>query len=285
LATQAGADWLTFTPPGGPEELFRIGGTPQADGGVLLSMPAGDWLRGADGSAASAALGVLVDDALGNSIIERRPANSWPVSTEISVDYVSWPPPDGLPVQARSRVLSAPPAGALAAGEVTDSAGAVLAVATSRFHFVPGEPAVPRGPVVPGEPGGDPGRRTEPGALAQAGPASLLALLGADLRGDATGATLTLPAGPHLANPRGFLHGGIALCASQLAGERALSAGGSLPATAIRIAYVRPVVLSGTLSVTARVLHGGRSFGVAQVTVTGPTGKPGTVATVTCQRA
>jgi uncharacterized protein (TIGR00369 family) len=127
--------------------------------------------------------------------------------------------------------------------------------------------------------------RAEPGALDPAGPSSLLALLGADLRGDATGATLTLPAGPHLANPRGLLHGGIALCASQLAGERALSAGGNLPATAIRIAYVRPVVLSGALTFTARVLHVDRSFGVAQVTATGPAGKLGTVATVTCQRA
>jgi uncharacterized protein (TIGR00369 family) len=259
--------------------MFRIGGTTQADGGVLLSMPTGEWLGGPDGRTASAALGVLIDDVLGNSIIERRPANSWPVSTEISVDYVSRPPSDGRPVQARSRVLSAPPAGALAAGEVTDSAGAVLAVATSRFHFVPGEPVAPRGLAVPGD------GRAGPGALGPAGPGSLLALLGADLHGDGTGATLTLPAGPHLANPRGFLHGGIALCASQLAGERALSAGGSLPATAIRIAYVRPVVLAGTLTFTARVLHSGRSFGVAQVTATGPAGKLGIVATVTCQRA
>ena len=178
-------------------------------------------------------------------------------------------------------MLSAPPAGALAAGEVTDSAGTLLAVATSRFHFVPGEP------VVPGEPaGGNPGRqRTEPGVLAPPEPSSLLDLLGADLRGDATGATLTLTAGPQLANPRGFLHGGIALCASQLAGECALSADGSLAATAIRIAYVRPVVLSGAVRFTARVVHGGRTFGVAQVTATGPTEKPCTVATVTCQRA
>jgi uncharacterized protein (TIGR00369 family) len=254
--------------------MFRIGDPTRASGEVRLSMPTGPWLRGPDGLPACAALGVLIDDVLGNSIIERRPANSWPVSTEISVDYVSRPPSDGLPVQARSRVLSAPPAGALAAGEVTDSAGTVLAVAASRFHFVPGEPA------------GDPGRRrTGPSALARTGHDSLVALLGADLQGDPAGATLTLPAGPQLANPRGFLHGGIALCVSQLAGERALSADGSLAVTAIRIAYVRPVVLSGALSFTARVLHGGRSFGVAQVTATGTAGKLCTVATVTCQRA
>ena len=261
--------------------MFRIGDPTQASGEVMLSMPTGSWLRGPDGLPAHAALGVLIDDVLGNSILGCRPANSWPVSTEISVDYVSGPPSDGLPVQARSRVLSAPPAGALAAGEVTDSAGTLLAVATSRFHFVPGEP------VVPGEPaGGNPGsQRTEPGVLAPPEPSSLLDLLGADLRGDATGATLTLTAGPQLANPRGFLHGGIALCASQLAGERALSADGSLAATAIRIAYVRPVVLSGAVGFTARVVHGGRTFGVAQVTATGPTEKLCTVATVTCQRA
>jgi uncharacterized protein (TIGR00369 family) len=261
--------------------MFRIGDPTQASGEVMLSMPSGPWLRGPDGLPARAALGVLIDDVLGNSIIGCRPANSWPVSTEISVDYVSWPPSDGLPVQARSRVLSAPPTGALAAGEVTDTAGTVLAVATARFHFVAGEP------VVPGEPaGGNPGRqRTEPGVLAPPEPASLLALLDADLRGDAMGATLTLAAGPQLANPRGFLHGGIALCASQLAGERALSADGSLAATAIRIAYVRPVVLSDTVRFTGRVVHGGRTFGVAQVTATGPTEKLCAVATVTCQSA
>ena len=261
--------------------MFRIGDPTQASGEVMLSMPTGPWLRGPDGLPARAALGVLIDDVLGNSILGYRPANSWPVSTEISVDYVSRPPSDGLPVQARSRMLSAPPAGALAAGEVIDSSDTVLAVATARFHFVPGEP------VVPGEPaGGNPGReRTEPGVVAPAEPGSLLALLGADLRGDAMGATLTLAAGPQLANPRGFLHGGIALCASQLAGERALSADGGLAATAIRIAYVRPVVLSGAVRFTARVVHGGRTFGVAQVTVTGPTEKLCTVATVTCQSA
>ncbi len=281
MATQAGPDWLTFTPPGGPEDMFRIGGTAEPGGGAVLSMPAGDWLRGPDGRPASAALGVLIDDALGNAVIERRPAGSWPVSTEISVDYVSWPPDSGgRPVQARSRVLLAPPDGALAAGEVTDSSGHVLAVATSRFHFVPGEPTGL------GEPDADPGRqRTEPSVAAPSGPDSLVALLGADLRGDAAGATLTLAAGPHLANPRGFLHGGIALCASQLAGERALAAEGSLAATAIRIAYVRPVVLSGAVSFDARVLHRGRFFGVAQVTATGPSGKLCTVATVTCQGA
>jgi uncharacterized protein (TIGR00369 family) len=267
--------------------MFRIGGTAQAGEGVVLSMPVGDWLRGPDGPTASAALGVLIDDALGNAIIERRPTGFWPVSTEISVDYVSWPPAaGGRPLQARSRVLSAPPAGALAAGEVTDSAGTVLAVATSRFHFVPGEPSVPGQPSVPGEPdGASGGQRTEPGAAVQGDPGSLVALLGADLRGDVAGATLTLAAGPHLANPRGFLHGGIALCASQLAGELALAAGGSLAATAIRIAYVRPVVLSGTVRFDARVVHRGRVFGVARVTATGPSGKLCTVATVTCQGA
>src|SRR6201999_2366850 len=128
-----------------------------------------------------------------------------------------------------------------AAGEVTDSSGQVLAVATSRFHFVPGEPRVPGVSGVPGEVDGASGRqRTEPGAAARDDPGSLAALLGADLRGDASGATLTLAAGPHLANPRGFLHGGIALCASQLAGMRALAADGSLAATAIRIASLRP---------------------------------------------
>jgi uncharacterized protein (TIGR00369 family) len=252
--------------------MFRIGDAIQANGGVLQSMPSGDWLRGPDGLPASAALAVLIDDALGNSVIGHRPEHSWPVNTEISVDYVSRLPSDGLPVQARSWVLS-PQGAALAAGEVTDSSGTVLAVATSRFHFVPGEPV------------SDPGRRrTEPSVPVSGAHGSLVALLGADLRGDATGATLTLPAGPHLANPRGFLHGGIALCASQLAGECALSAEGSLTATAIRIAYVRPVVLSGAVSFAARVVHRGRSFGVAHVAATAPTGKLCTLATVTCQQ-
>jgi uncharacterized protein (TIGR00369 family) len=270
LAAQAGAGRLTFTPPGGPEQLFRIGEATLANGEVLLSMRSGDWARGPDGRPAYAALSVLIDDALGNAIIGPRPAHSWPVNTEISVDYVSRPPSGGAELQARSWVVSGPPAGALAAGEVTDSSGGTLAVATSRFQFVSGEPD------------GAPGRQAEPGAGSPGGDDSLLAVLGADLRGDAAGATLTLPAGPHLANPRGFLHGGVALCASQLAGERALSAEGSLPAAAIRIAYVRPVVLSGTVRFAARVVHRGRSFGVAQVTASGPTGKPCTVATVTC---
>lgn len=256
---------LLSSPAGGPEELFRVEEGVRTGDLVRWSMRSGEWMRGPDAVPSGAALGVLVDDMLGNAIFPHCPAGQWPVTTEISVDYLAPPPCDGQPILARSRPVSVRPEMALASGVVEDGAGTTLAVATLRCQSVPAPPEV--------------APSTPPNGRLSAGHDSLISMLGASVTSHDEGVTLRLPPEPAFANPRGGLHGGITLCASQLAGAQALSMGAT---ASTRIAYLRPIDISEPVDFVARIVHGGRAFGVARVTTYGRAGKPCTVATVTC---
>jgi uncharacterized protein (TIGR00369 family) len=84
-----------------------------------------------------------------------------------------------------------------------------------------------------------------------------------------------------LGNPLGNLHGGVSLCVSELVAVRALlGSGPPLVTASVRMAYVRPLLVGTTVTLTARVLHRGRTLGVVEVVGTGPGGKVATLATV-----
>jgi uncharacterized protein (TIGR00369 family) len=227
-------------------------------------MRSGKWLLGPDAVPSGAALGVLLDDMLGNAIFPHCPAGLWPVTTEISVDYLAPPPCDGQPILARSRPVSVRPEMALASGVVEDASGTTLAVATLRSQSVPAVAS-----------------SVSSNGRLSADHDSLMSMLGASVTSHDEGVTLRLPPEPAFANPRGGLHGGITLCASHLAGAQALATGST---ASIRVAYLRPIDISAPVDFVARIVHGGRAFGVAQVTTYGAAGKPCALATVTCYR-
>ena len=109
-----------------------------------------------------------------------------------------------------------------------------------------------------------------------------MALLGAVARRENGAVIMTVPGSGEFANPMGNTHGGILLCAAEIAGSLALHAGASpLQTSSIRVVYARSVPVTDTITYTAEVLHRGRTLGAAQVTARGASGKTCALAMIT----
>lgn len=264
---------VVMTPLGRPEALFRVGAAERDGQGVRAQMRTGPWVRGQDAGTCAGSLGVFLDDLLGNALLAGRPEDYWPVSTELSIDLAGPLPADGSVLTGRGWPVSVEPGGGLSQGTVTDSSGTLVATATTRERFLPAPRALLTGsgpddaPPVPED---------------AAGPQSALALLGAVARHQDGAVILTVPGSGDFANPMGNTHGGILLCAAEIAGSLALHAAASpLQTSSIRVVYARSVPVTDTITYTAEVLHRGRTLGAAQVTARGASGKACALATIT----
>ena len=241
-------------------------------------MRTGDWMLGPDGKPCRGSLGVLADDVLGYAVVAERPVGHWAVSTEISVDFSSVLPVDGTTLYAESHAVEFDLIGGLSKGRIVDLLGRTIALGTERVRFVPETPSAPAYSV-------GAGAFVGPVSLTDSHRLSTADLLGASTRQTDCGATLELTAGLPLSNPMGNLHGGISLCASEIAGLAALqSSSHPLVTASIHIAYLRPVLLDGKVSFSAKALHRGRTLGVAQVISHNSAGQGCTIATVTCHQ-
>ncbi|MCW2909151.1 MAG: hypothetical protein JWL68_3940 [Actinomycetia bacterium] len=264
---------VVTTPPGRPEALFRVGAAAKEGQLARAQMRTGPWMRGCNAGPCAGSLGVFLDDLLGNALLAGRPEDYWPVSTELSIDLAAPPPADGSVLTGQGWPVSLEPGGALGQGTVTDSTGAVIATATTRARYLPAPQNLPGGP----GPGSAPPSPDDP-----ASPESTMALLGAVARHGDGAVILTVPGSDDFANPMGNTHGGILLCAAEIAGSLALHADASpLQTSSIRVIYARSVPATDTITYTAEVLHRGRTLGVAQVTARGASGKTCAIATIT----
>lgn len=252
---------------GGPERSFRIARAAVEGEVVSSSMATGPWLNGPAGRPVGGALGVLVDNVLGYAIMLDRPADHWSVSSEISIDVCGPIPADGTRLVAEARLLHSHSRGGISTGSVVDDRGRLVAACRQHGRWAQPLFAEPR---LDDTPDG------------WQGPEHLLDLLGTRVKTTAAGAELDLVATAELVNPLGNLHGGIALCASDVVAHAALAAAGRPSDTAsVHIAYVRPVPQGATVRFDASVAHSGRSFAVVTVTATNEAQKPCTIATVT----
>ena len=253
----------------GPEQLFDISEM-RSDGPRLSgSMPTGPWLHGADGRPTAGSLGVLLDDVVGYAVLLGRPSGTWSVSSEISVDVVG-AVPSGSRVVAVGTIEHADAAGGIASGRIVDDDGRLVALCRQHGRWVAAVPPDPDGASVAAA---GPGERDYDG---------ILDLIGAEVTTTTDGAELVLAPSARVVNPLGILHGGIALCASDVVASAALvRAGRPLATASIRVSYVRPVPVDAPVSFRATVVHAGRGLGVVQVTSFGAAGKPCTIATVT----
>jgi uncharacterized protein (TIGR00369 family) len=264
---------VVTTPLGRPEALFRVGAAEKDGEVVRAQMRTGPWTRGWDSGSCAGSLGVFLDDLLGNALIEGRPENYWPVSTELSIDLAAPLPAGGSVLAGRSWPVSVEAGGALSQGTVTDGSGAVIATATTRERYLPAPQSLPGGP----GPGSGPPAQDDPG-----GPQSTMALLGAVARREGGAVIMTVPGSEDFANPMGNTHGGILLCASEIAGSLALDVDtGPLQTSSIRVVYARSVPVTDTITYTAQVLYRGRTLGTAQVTARGASGKTCAIAMIT----
>jgi uncharacterized protein (TIGR00369 family) len=257
----------------GPDRLFRVERV-GADGEIVSGeMSTGPWLAGPTGTWLGGSMGVLIDNVLGYAVIMDRPVDHWSVSTEITIDLCRSVPTDGGALLAQARIQHSDSRGGISSGTVVDDQGRLIAMCRQHGRFVGRTPTG----VTPSD--------DHPADVPPHGrPESLFALLGAEVRMAEAGAAVVLTAGPELVNPMGNLHGGIALCASELAAQAALGHEGQLPQTAsIHVAYVRPVPLGTPVMFSARPMYAGRTFGVVQVTATDGEGRVCTIATVTAR--
>jgi uncharacterized protein (TIGR00369 family) len=263
---------------GGPESLFRLGPVTNDRDLTRASMRTGDWMLSPEGAPCRGSLGVLADDVLGYAVVAERPEGHWAVSTEISVSFCSAMPIDGTTLYAESYAVEFDLVGGLSKGRIVDRLGRTIALGTERVRFVRETPSSPAYCV-------GAGAFVGPVGLTDSHHLSTADLLGATTRQTDFGATLELTAGLDLSNPMGSLHGGISLCASEIAGLAALqSSSHPLVTTSVHIAYLRPVLLDGQVSYSAKALHRGRTLGVAQVVSHNSAGQTCTVATVTCHQ-
>lgn len=250
----------------GPETIFGVGAVEQANGAVRGSMPTGARFAGPDGRAAVGALGVLVDNVLGYSIISSLPPASWSVSTEIWIDLVASLPDDGGRVWAEARIVQR---GSFSTGQVVDDSGRVLAECRERGRQVDGVPDFDAAP-----PQFDP----TVAAVEDPGLAGLIGLeCGAEV--------CVLNATPELENPRRMLHGGVTLAGSEVAATRSrVEAGSSLPTSSLHIVHTRPIPAGARVEFRTTTVHAGRSLWLTDV-VGIVDGKVCTTTRVTAQAA
>lgn len=259
------------TPLGRPEALFRVGAAEKEGQLARAQMRTGPWMRGPDGRPCAGSLGVFLDDLLGNALLAGRPEDYWPVSTELSIELTAPLPVDGSVLTGEGWPVSLEPGGGLSQGTVTDRSGTLVATATTRERFLPAPRALLTAAADPPAAPDD-----------AAGPESAVALLGALTRHEDGAVIVTVPGSGDFANPMGNTHGGILLCAAELAGSLALRAGGGpLQTSSIRVVYARSVPVTDTITYTAQVLHRGRTLGAAQVTARGASGKTCALALIT----
>jgi len=249
----------------GAERAFRIERFATGHGEASAEMPLGAWLEDA-GRAPAGALAVLVDDVLGYAAVSADPAGRASVSSDIALDLLLPLPRTGR-VRAVARCVHAGDRDSAAIAEVLDDGARVMARAFQRGRWVDSTSE----------------SFTEAATVAPA-PADLRALLGVSPLPAASDGTraLRLGAGAQHANGLGALHGGLALCASQLAASDALAAAhrSDLVPTSIRIAYPRPGDAGRPTSFAATLRHAGRSFAVLDV-VGAQDGRTITIAHVT----
>jgi uncharacterized protein (TIGR00369 family) len=256
---------------GAAEAAFGVGEVSGDSARTVGSMRTGPWSTELDGSPCAGALGVLIDDVLGYAVVAARPPGHWAVSTEIHADFGRDLPGPGAQLRAESSAIALGPRGGLASGAVRTAAGELIATATERLQYVPGEP----------------GGLTEAGAAepapfdAATDQCCLPELLGA-VGSTAGTAVLRFTPSARLANPVGNLHGGVLFAAAELAGRWALAPGTApLVTSSVHLAFLRPLRLHAEVRLEGSVVHRGRALGVAHVVATAPDGRVCALATVT----
>lgn len=230
---------------GGPESLFGVGRvTFDEDGRFSGSMPSGAPFVLPDGAPSAGALGVLVDNVLGYAIIEGLVGCRWSVSTEIWLDLLARVPVDGGALFAEAHTIGADDVRAFSEGEIRGPNGSLVAVCRQRGLAIDEAPDDLR-PLDFETP---------------IGAADVVALTGLRVLDRETA---ILPVTPTVSNPRGMLHGGVALCAAETV---AALAGSDHVTSSVHVTYTRPVPTGSLLELHAVVRHAGRSLRVTEVT-------------------
>jgi uncharacterized protein (TIGR00369 family) len=296
--------------------LFGLAPTSVEPGGVTFTMPVTDWLLFPQGVVSGATLGILVDAPLGCAVQTALPPATPFTTAEISFRFLRTVVPQSGTLTAKGRLIHAGRSTGVSLVEVTDEAGRLIAVTSTRCAILPRvevpwdviEQALKNPPHLrePDWPSPHPYERPVVGdVLAQDiwdrmdGLSVLRSLIAGDLPAppvahfcgiapvEAQEGTTTwkMPASEWLCAPvQGRLYGGaIAMLAGTAIDgtvQTTIPAGTALAPVDLKVYFLRPVSPDGRdLTARGTVIHRGRSIAIGTSEVFDSGGKKVAVAT------
>ena len=141
FVTVSGLDLLRSVLEGGlgppVRYLFGLELTAVEPGGVTFTMPVTDWLLFPQGVVSGATLGILVDAPLGCAVQTALPPATPFTTAEISFKFLRTVVPGSGPLTAKARLIHAGKTTGVSLVEVTDHAGRLVAVASTRCAILP----------------------------------------------------------------------------------------------------------------------------------------------------
>jgi uncharacterized protein (TIGR00369 family) len=285
-------------------------------GGVTFTMPVTDWLLFPQGVVSGATLGILVDAPLGCTVQTALPPATPFTTAEISLRFLRTVGPQSGTLTAKGRLIHAGKTTGVSLVEVTDEAGRLVAVTSTRCAILPrvevpwevAEQALKNPPRLPEPdwPSPHPYQRPVAGqVLSQEiwdrtdGLAVLQSFIAGDLpappiahfcgiapvEAKAGATTWKMPASEWLCAPvQGRLYGGaIAMLAGTAidgAAQTTLPAGAALAPVDLKVYFLRPVSPDGRdLMARGTVIHRGRSIAIGTSEVFDADGRKAAVAT------
>ena len=117
--------------------LFGLGLTAVEPAGVTFTMPATDWLLFPQGVVSGATLGVLADAPLGCAVQTALPPATPFTTAEISLRFLRTVAPQSGTLTAKGRLIHAGKTTGVSLAEVTDQAGRLVAVTSTRCAILP----------------------------------------------------------------------------------------------------------------------------------------------------
>jgi uncharacterized protein (TIGR00369 family) len=320
FVTRSGLDLLRSMLEGGLGPpigyLFGLGLAAVEPGGVTFTMPVTDWLLFPQGVVSGATLAILVDAPLGCTVQTALPPATPFTTAEISLRFLRTVGPRSGTLTATGRLIHAGQTTGVSLVEVTDEAGRLVAVTSTRCAILPRvqvpweviEQALKNPPRLsePEWPSPHPYERPAEGeVLSQEiwdrtdGLGVLQSLIAGDLpappvvrfcgiapvAAEAGRTTWKMPASPWLCAPvQGRLYGGaIAMLAGTAIDgtvQTTLPAGTAFGPVDLKVYFLRPVVPDGRdLVARGTVIHRGRGMAIAASEVFDADGKKVAVAT------
>ena len=320
FVTRSGLDLLRSMLEGGLGPpvgyLSGLGLAAVEPGGVTFTMPVTDWLLFPQGVVSGATLGILVDAPLGCTVQTALPPATPFTTAEISLRFLRTVVPQSGTLTARGRLIHAGRTTGVSLVEVTDEAGRLVAVTSTRCAILPRvqvpwevvEQALKNPPRLrePDWPSPHPYERPVAGeVLSQEiwdstdGLGVLRSLIAGDLpappivrfcgiapvQAEAGSTTLRMPASEWLCAPvQGRLYGGaIAMLAGTAIDgtvQTTLPAGTAFGPVDLKVYFLRPVAPDGRdLVARGTVIHRGRSMAIGTSDVFDADGKKVAVAT------
>jgi uncharacterized protein (TIGR00369 family) len=320
FVTLSGLDLLRSVLEGGLgppiRYLFGLGLTSVEPGGVTFTMPVTDWLLFPQGVVSGATLGILVDAPLGCAVQTALPPATPFTTAEISFRFLRTVVPQSGPLTAKGRLIHAGKTTGVSLVEVTDPAGRLVAVTSTRCAILPRvevpweliEQALKNPPRLrePDWPSAHPYERPVAGEVLPQeiwdgtdGLGVLQSLIAGDLPApplahfcgiapvDAEAGTTTwkMPASQWLCSPvQGRLYGGATamLAGTAIDGtvQTTLPAGTAFGPVDLKVYFLRPVPPDGRdLVARGTVIHRGRSMAIGTSDVFDADGKKVAVAT------